>query len=40
VTDHRIGQSFHNIEGMLDGEMDDLIDALVASAEETAAAAA
>jgi len=40
VTDHRIGQSFHNIEGMLDGEMDDLIEALVASAEETAAAAA
>jgi len=40
VTDHRIGQSFHNIEGLLDGEMDDLIDALTAAAEETAAAAA
>jgi len=39
VTDHRIGQSFHNLEGMLDGEMDDLIDALTAFAEETAAAA-
>jgi len=40
VTDHRIGQSFHNIEGMLDGEMDDIIDALAAAAEETAATAA
>jgi peptide chain release factor 1 len=37
VTDHRIGQNFHNIEGMLDGELDDIIDALAAAAEETAA---
>lgn len=40
VTDHRIGQSFHNIEGMLDGEMDDIIDALASAAEETAATTA
>ena len=40
VTDHRIGQSFHNIEGLLDGEMDGIIDALTAAAEETAATTA
>jgi peptide chain release factor 1 len=40
VTDHRIGQSFHNIEGMLDGELDDVIDALTAAAEESAATTA
>ncbi len=32
ITDHRIGQSFHNIERVLDGELDDLIDALNAAA--------
>jgi peptide chain release factor 1 len=31
ITDHRIGQSFHNIERLLDGEMDELIDALNAA---------
>ena len=40
VTDHRIGQSFHNIEGMLDGELDSVIDALTTAAEETAATTA
>jgi len=33
ITDHRIGQSFHNIPRLLDGEMDDLIDALSAGAQ-------
>ncbi|MBN1857123.1 MAG: peptide chain release factor 1 [Dehalococcoidia bacterium] len=31
ITDHRIGQSFHNIFRTLDGEMDDIIDALDAA---------
>lgn len=31
ITDHRIGQSFHNIERVLDGELDDIIDALNAA---------
>ena len=31
ITDHRIGQSFHNIYRTLDGEMDDIIDALDAA---------
>ncbi len=34
ITDHRIGQSFHNIERRLDGEIDDIIDALHAQAWE------
>ncbi len=38
ITDHRIGQSFHNIERMLDGEMDDLIDTLEAKVREESAA--
>ena len=38
ITDHRIGQSFHNMERMLDGEMDDLIDTLEAKAREESAA--
>lgn len=29
VTDHRINVSSHNLEGFLDGDIDDLIDALV-----------
>jgi peptide chain release factor 1 len=37
ITDHRIGQSYHNIERMLDGEIDDLIDALNARAREESA---
>jgi len=28
VTDHRIGLSLHNIEGILEGNLDELIDAL------------
>jgi peptide chain release factor 1 len=31
VTDHRIGVSVHQIENVLDGALDDLIDALVAA---------
>ena len=29
VTDHRIGRTVHNLPAVLDGELDDLIDALV-----------
>ena len=37
ITDHRIGQSFHNMERLLDGELDELIDALnAASVQQTA----
>lgn len=37
ITDHRIGRSFHNIPRLLDGEMDDLIDALSAGARRESA---
>ncbi len=30
VTDHRIGYTAHHLEGILDGELDDVIDALIA----------
>ncbi|MCS6940584.1 MAG: peptide chain release factor 1, partial [Roseiflexus sp.] len=29
VTDHRIGQNFSNLPGILDGDLDRLIDALI-----------
>ncbi len=29
ITDHRIGYSAHHLEGLLDGDIDDLVDALV-----------
>ena len=29
VTDHRIGSTIHNVPGVLDGDLDRLIDALV-----------
>jgi peptide chain release factor 1 len=29
VTDHRIGKTIHNLPGVMDGDLDDLIDALV-----------
>ncbi len=29
VTDHRIGKTVHNLPGVMDGDIDDLIDALV-----------
>ena len=29
VTDHRIGKTVHNLPGVMDGDLDDLIDALV-----------
>jgi peptide chain release factor 1 len=28
VTDHRIGKTVHNLPGIMDGDLDDLIDAL------------
>ena len=31
VTDHRVGMSFHNLPSILDGEIDDLIDAVATS---------
>jgi len=37
ITDHRIGQNFHNIERLLDGELDELIDALNAASVQQAA---
>jgi peptide chain release factor 1 len=29
VTDHRINFSSHNLEGVLDGDLEDILDALV-----------
>jgi peptide chain release factor 1 len=29
VTDHRIGKTVHNLPGVMDGDLDDLIDALI-----------
>jgi peptide chain release factor 1 len=29
VTDHRISKTVHNLPGVMDGDIDDLIDALV-----------
>jgi peptide chain release factor 1 len=29
LTDHRIGESFHNLPAILDGDLDHIIDALV-----------
>lgn len=34
VTDHRINQSWHNLQSILDGEIDPIIDALIASDDE------
>jgi peptide chain release factor 1 len=30
VTDHRIGESFHNLPGIMEGNLDDIIDSLIA----------
>ena len=30
ITDHRIGQNFHNLPGVMEGDIDDIIDALIA----------
>ena len=30
ITDHRIGQNFHNLPGTMEGNLDDIIDALTA----------
>jgi peptide chain release factor 1 len=29
VTDHRIGRTVHDLPGVMDGNLDDLIDALL-----------
>jgi peptide chain release factor 1 len=31
VTDHRIKQSWHNLEGILNGQIDDILLSLIAS---------
>jgi len=33
ITDHRLNESFHQMEAILDGEIDDLIDALILSSQ-------
>jgi peptide chain release factor 1 len=30
ITDHRIGQNFHNLPGIMEGNLDDMIEALIA----------
>ncbi len=35
VTDHRINQSFHNLEGILDGELDEIVEMFNKDSEET-----
>jgi peptide chain release factor 1 len=30
ITDHRIGQNFHNLPGIMEGNLDDIIEALIA----------
>lgn len=36
ITDHRIGASFHNLPGLLAGDLDDLIDAVATAEQEQA----
>ncbi len=36
ITDHRIGSSFHNLPGLLAGDLDDLIDAVATAEQEQA----
>ncbi len=38
VTDHRINQSFHNLDSILDGDLDEIIDALATKEEQLEAA--
>jgi peptide chain release factor 1 len=38
VTDHRLNESFHNIEAVLDGELDEIIEKLVLQAQARALA--
>jgi len=38
VTDHRISMSFHNLDSILDGDLDDIIDALATREEQLEAA--
>ena len=40
VTDHRIGFTSHNLSGMLDGDLDDLLDELATHHEAEKLAAA
>ncbi|MDA8066162.1 MAG: peptide chain release factor 1 [Thermaerobacter sp.] len=39
VTDHRIGMTLHRIEAVLDGDLDELVDALAMSADQARLAA-
>jgi peptide chain release factor 1 len=36
ITDHRLNENFHNIEGVLDGEIDEMLDRLVRQAQAQA----
>jgi len=36
ITDHRLNESFHNIEGVLDGDLDEILDRLAARAQTLA----
>jgi peptide chain release factor 1 len=36
ITDHRLNENFHNIEGVLDGELDEMLDGLVRQAQAQA----
>nr|MCR4728415.1 peptide chain release factor 1 [Lachnospiraceae bacterium] len=31
VTDHRIGLTSHNLEGILDGDLDEVLDSLISA---------
>ncbi|HBK85642.1 MAG TPA: peptide chain release factor 1, partial [Firmicutes bacterium] len=33
ITDHRIGLTVHNLPGVLDGDIDEIVDALVTSSQ-------
>jgi peptide chain release factor 1 len=36
ITDHRLNENFHNIEGVLDGDLDEILDHLVRQAQAEA----
>jgi peptide chain release factor 1 len=36
ITDHRLNENFHNIEGFLDGDLDEILDHLVRQAQAQA----
>ncbi|MGZ5479785.1 MAG: peptide chain release factor 1, partial [Candidatus Aminicenantales bacterium] len=36
ITDHRLNENFHNMEGFLDGDLDEILDHLVRQAQARA----